>query len=147
MKITYILTLAFLVIASVWDIRTRTIPRLLTLLGAGMALAAMVCAGMTNRGTVASCILAAIPGVLLLALSWITEEQIGTGDGICVIIVGLMVGTPLIYLVLMAALLFSSVCAAGLLISRRGNSKSRMPWLPFLTAGLAVSVWTFGGTL
>lgn len=147
MKTTYIIALAFLVCASVWDLRTRTVPRPLLLIGAALALLVVAYQGVLERADVIPCILAALPGALLLALSWITEEQIGTGDGICAMIVGLLVGTPMIYLVLMAALLFSSVCAAGILISRKGTSKSRMPWLPFLAAGLAVSMWSLGGTI
>lgn len=145
MKMTYCVALAFLVLAGVQDLRTRTVSRYLLLLGAAAALAVVVCMGIQGWADVIPRLLAALPGALLLALAWMTQGQIGTGDGICVMITGLLVGTPMIYLVLMASLVFSSIWAAGLLVTRRGTRHSRMPWLPFLAAGMAVSMWIQGG--
>lgn len=147
MRNTDILALVFLVLGSIQDIRTRRIPRWFLAAGVLLALIMLVVQGSHDSSAIPSNLVAVIPGAMLLALAWITEEQIGVGDGLCVMIVGLLVGTPMIYLLLMTALLFSSAWAAGLLLTRRGTRCTRMPWLPFLAAGLAVSMWIRGGTL
>lgn len=147
MQTIHIVTLIYLIIGSILDIRSKVLPRRYLLSGAALALGLAGYQGIQSGTGAAWNLLGALPGVLLLALAWITQEQIGSGDGICVMIVGALIGTPLIYLVLMTAFLFSSICAAGLLVTRRGNKNSRMPWLPFLAAGLGVSLWAFGGAL
>lgn len=147
MKVTYIMALVYLAIGGVQDIRTRTVPHRYLLAGMLLAAAAVGVQGYREGTAVIANLFAAVPGVLLLALSWITRGEIGVGDGICVAIAGLLIGTPMIYLMLMLSLLFSSICAAGLLVTRRGTRHSRMPWLPFLAAGLAVSMWIWGGAV
>lgn len=147
MQTIHIVTLIYLIIGSILDIRSKVLPRRYLLSGAALALGLAGYQGMQSGIGAVWNLLGALPGLMLLALAWITQEQIGGGDGICVMIVGVLIGTPLIYLVLMTAFLFSSICAAGLLVTGKGTRDSRMPWLPFLTAGFAISLWTFGGAI
>lgn len=142
MMCVYAAVLLFLVPCSVWDVRTRTIPVWWLASGGVLSLVAagyQYCAG--NVG-IWEILMAISPGLGLLALSLITEQQIGVGDGICVLIPGLLVGTPAIYMITMLALLLSSGAAVTLLITHRGSRKSRMPWIPFVTVSvMLVMVW------
>lgn len=141
----YVITAAFLIPCTVWDIRSRVIP--IRWFGISAAVAAVVAGyeiyigsmGMLNLLTAIS------PGLGLLALSLITEQQIGAGDGICAIILGVLLGMPRIFVVIMAALLLSSGWAAFLLVSHRGSRRSRMPFIPFMAAGALIVMILKGG--
>lgn len=130
--------LVYLVPCSIWDVKTREIPILWMAAGGIIAVCAAVWYVATGETGAVNLLFAMSPGIFLLALSIITEQQIGAGDGISAAILGLLIGAPMIYMVLMGALLLSSIYAAGLLVLRKGSRHSRMPWIPFMTAGLLV---------
>lgn len=143
----YVAALAFLIPCSIWDIRTRQIPVLWLVAGGLVSLCAAGWSAMTGESGIVSMVFAMSPGMFLLALSIVTEQQIGVGDGISAAILGLFLGAPMIYMVLMGALFLSSICAAVLLISHRGARHSRMPWIPFMAAGVIVSILLEGGVI
>lgn len=130
-----VVALILLIPCSVQDIRTRTVPA--WWLAAGSAVALCMAGWLVHSGEteMVNLAFAGSPGVFLLALSMVTEQQIGMADGICAMILGMLIGSPWIYITLVISLILSSVCAGVLLMSRKGNSRTRMPWIPFLTAG------------
>lgn len=136
MKWTYLGAIAVLIPLSIRDARKRTIPARWLMIGAVLAIAAAGGDVYIGAAGIWDKIAATVPGLCLLALSIITEKQIGAGDGICAILLGLVTGVPAIYVVLSAALFFSSGYAALLIATRRGSRKSTMPWIPFMLAGM-----------
>lgn len=130
--------LLFLVPCSIWDIKTREIPTLWIIAGGTAAVSIGAWYVVSGEMGVMSLLFAMSPGIFLLALSVVTEQQIGAGDGISAAILGLLIGAPMIYMVLMGALILSSIYAAGLLVLRKGSRHSRMPWIPFMAAGLLI---------
>lgn len=142
-----IIALLFLVPCGIRDLRRRTVP--VSWLAAGALLAVVLAARRICGGeiTIWNPLFAASPGVLLLALSWMTERQIGVADGVAACILGVMLGSPAIYLALMSALVLSSGCSIVLLASRRGHRHTQIPWLPFLAAGVVVTAVVGGGVL
>lgn len=142
-----IAALLFLVPCGIRDLRTRTVPA--AWLAAG-GLCALLVAGSRIRGgeiSIWNPLLGLSPGVLLLALSWLTEQQIGMADGIAACIIGVMLGSPAVYLALTVALLLSSGCGMVLLAAHRANRRTRLPWLPFLAAGVVVTAVIGGSVL
>ena len=77
----------------------------------------------------------AIPGVMLLLLSIITKENIGYGDGLTVIVLGLWTGIWFTFYVLCAGLMLSGVYAAIYLVKKKGET---IPLIPFLLIGMEV---------
>lgn len=141
---SYIAALVFLIPCTVWDVRTREIPaQWLVVCGIASVMIA-VWSVMTGGEGIADIVLALSPGLFLIALAIVTEHQIGLADGISGSVLGLCLGSPAIYMVLMAALLLSSGYAAVLLVSHKGTRNSRMPWIPFLAAGV-IAAWILNG--
>lgn len=130
--------LVFLVPCSIWDIRTREIPVLWLAAGGLTAVGAAITLVASGETDAVNLLFAMSPGIFLIALSIVTERQIGAGDGIGATILGLFVGAPGVYIALMGALFLSSVFAAGLLLTHRGSRHSRIPWIPFMTAGMVL---------
>ena len=79
-----------------------------------------------------------IPGAFLLAISLCTRESIGYGDGWTVLALGILLGLWKCFVVVFAGFLFSAIFSLILLVLRRVNGKSRLPFLPFITMGLGV---------
>ncbi len=81
---------------------------------------------------------AALPGLFLLVLAWLTKESIGYGDGISVILLGGMVGLRNCIWVLCISLLLLSLAGLVLLVIKRVDRKTKIPYLPFLLAAESV---------
>ena len=71
-------------------------------------------------------------GVLSLLVSKVTEEAIGYGDSVAIMILGGYLGFWKVVGVLAAAIFTSGVCSV--ILSLRGRVKT-MPFFPFLTLG------------
>lgn len=143
----YVIPMIFLIPCSIHDIRTRSVPMVWLVIGG--ACAVLVGGSRVYLGTTSvwNLLVALSPGALLLALSWLTRQQIGYGDGIAVSILGIMLGSPGIYLALMLALVLSSLWSIGILATRRGNRHTQLPWLPFLAAGVVITALIGGGAM
>lgn len=79
----------------------------------------------------------ALPGLFFLFLSKATKEQIGYGDGLLLVILGISLGIEhMVWLLLLALFLVFFAAACFFL---RGKRKERIPFTPFLFLGMAVS--------
>lgn len=136
----YIVTLIFLIPCSVWDVRTRRVPIWWLATGCMAGIAVSLGLIVTGEALIWNLAFAISPGVFLIALSIVTEQQVGMGDGICALILGFLLGIPEIYAALIIALLLSSIYAGMLLITRRGSRRTRMPWIPFMTMGVVTVI-------
>ena len=73
-----------------------------------------------------------IPGIVMLLAGRIGEDCIGIADGVMLVILGLLYGLKPCIQMLLTALLFAGVFAIVLIVSRRADRKSRIPFYPFL---------------
>lgn len=130
--------LIYLSVCTVFDIRKKEIP--LILLGVGMAAAVGVTIWRIGNGTVfaAQIIWSLLPGLFFLLVSWCTKEKVGYGDGILLLITGLMVGFYLCFTDLCISLFLSSFFGVLLLFFHKAQKNSRIPFVPFLTMGMGV---------
>lgn len=125
----------FLIIGSILDIKNKKLP-LLYLLLFGIAGILALCMGMPMEPAII--FRALLPGLFLLVVGAVTREGIGYGDGVVVLIMGLLLGAKLCAGAVLAGLFLSALCSCLLLILKRVNGKSRIPYIPFLAAGLGV---------
>lgn len=130
-----IIAAVFLILCAAIDIKSREIPVWIIILF-GISAAAYI--GICGQIQLVSIAYSLIPGASLLALSLCTKESIGYGDGWIVLILGIFTGVETCLLIVTAALIFSALSAAVLLMLKKVNGKSRIPFLPFLTMGLGV---------
>jgi len=79
-----------------------------------------------------------VPGLLLLLLSRISRTSVGTGDGITVLALGLMLGLSLELTALVLGLFLSAVLCTILLLLRKVSRSSALPFLPFLFLSHAI---------
>lgn len=76
----------------------------------------------------------AIVGFLCIALGKLTKEALGYGDGYLLLAIGLMIGGRNNSILLVGSLFLSAFFAIGILIFKKGNRKSKIPFVPFLLA-------------
>lgn len=80
---------------------------------------------------------AAVPGflfsILLFVLSFLTKEAIGMGDAFAVLLCACYLPFYSLFLIFVAGLFMAGVVGVFLILIRRGNRKTEIPYLPFLT--------------
>ena len=135
---------------SVKDVRTFRVPGWLILGGGVLGIVFNLMFTMTKMTDVSPegwaivrILLGTLPGVFLLLITYITKA-VGYGDGLVLIVLGMVVGLQKAVLLLAIALFLAALCSVLLLVLRRVRKNSRLPFLPFLTVGWLL-VGTVGG--
>ena len=117
---------------TITDIKKKKIILSLTAVCMAAGVAIRLYEGELWKPETALCLL---PGILVIALAYISQGGIGHGDGLLILSLGMLLGiTGLIQLLtisLIAAGLFSLV----LLITGKAGKKTAIPFVPFLFAG------------
>lgn len=131
---------SFLGICCCYDLKLRKIPG--WLLYTGILLGTLYWGILKMAGQVswAALPVSLLPGGVILFYSYITEGKIGIGDGLLVMPAGLMQQWQRCTAEIIGACLLTFFLAAGLLISRKGNRNTRIPFAPFFLAAV-VLVW------
>lgn len=132
MSLVYILQGIILAAAGIEDLRKKEIHILYI---AGMFVTAIIGILFMPEKNVFSIFGGLSIGLCMIGLSVITEEQIGRGDGLVVAALGLMLGARNGLTMLCMASLIQSVVSVGFLITRKGNKKTKVPFVPALFAG------------
>lgn len=129
-----------MIVFSVLDIRRKEIPAipLFIYLGTGIVF------GLLN-GYLNEMLLTSLPGLFLIMLSFLSGEKIGYGDGITTCALGIWVGIDITMATLVVGMLSIGFMASVLIVRRRvklhkGCDSERIPFIPFLLLGLAVSI-------
>jgi len=78
-----------------------------------------------------------IPGVFYLLMGRISGDQIGRGDGLTILVLGLFAGLPDTVLITAAAQFVCAVLAGLMLVMKRADRNTRIPFVPFLLAAAA----------
>lgn len=85
-----------------------------------------------------------LAGSIFLLMSRVTHQQIGTGDGILLIIAGGYLGIFSFIEFVMYAFFIAALAAIVLLCIRKMDRKRKMPLIPFLFAGFLLCEWIGG---
>ena len=127
-----IAVILMLILLSVSDLKSHTIPVLPVLVFAAVMTAVHLSAGDLPAVRIFTGML---PGLFLLAVSLASRSSIGTGDGIAVAACGAAIGFSSELASLTAALVLCCAYSIVLLIRKKAGRKDTLPFLPFLTAG------------
>ena len=84
--------------------------------------------------TAAEVICGAGIGGLVLMLALVSREAVGAGDGMILIVAGIILGVWGVLELLMTALLLTGIAALFLLVVKRKGRAYRLPFVPFLLA-------------
>ena len=124
---------AFLLILSIQDLKHRTISLipviLLGIVNAGLCVA-------TGRG-LKDVILGVIPGVFAIMLSLGTRGKLGLGDGLVLLVSGLVFDWNRVLSVWLLALVLSALFGLVLILMKKASIKTALPFVPFLFTGFA----------
>ena len=125
-----------LLVGSFYDVRHKTIP--LRVLGAGGIWAVINSIFLVGENGVLPALQTILGGMLpgagLLLLGFLTEKKVGYGDGIVLIIMGILEGGQTVFLTFCVGLFLQSLFAVLLVILKKADKQTKIPFLPFLLA-------------
>ncbi len=82
-----------------------------------------------------------IVGFIILILAIVTKEKIGIGDGFVLCALGIGYRLEEMISMLGISLFLIAICAIGLLILKKANKKTELPFLPYLFIGYFLTIW------
>lgn len=132
MEVTFILQsilLSFLAVLTFYDLKYKKIPVWLLLL---MAIAGIIYAIKIGDCGSISRYMGSCVGLLFLGFSFLSHEAIGRGDAFLFVILGWFLGIYFLIFLLFVAFTLSAVFSMFLLLIKKGNYKTSIPFLPFL---------------
>ena len=86
-------------------------------------------------------VLGILPGIVLLILAICSDGKIGMGDGLVVCILGIGYTVEEIISMLGISFFFAAMCSIGLLIVKKADRKTELPFLPYLFIGHFLVHW------
>ena len=138
-----IIFIIFLCTCTVFDIRKKEIPIHLILIGLISSFGVIIWQIFEGTVSVTGVGVSFLPGLFFLLISFFTKEKIGYGDGLILIISGLILGFYQCFLGLCISLICSSVFAMLLLVLHKVKRDSKLAFVPFLTIGIGVSFFVY----
>jgi leader peptidase (prepilin peptidase)/N-methyltransferase len=105
-----------------------------------VAVAGMVLCFMQSPEDAVFALLGALPGAVVLLLAYATGEKIGYGDGFVLMGSGVLLGLRMNLLMLLFGLFLAALNSIWILIRKKGNRKTEIPFVPFLVPGLTLSI-------
>ena len=129
--------ICYLIILSIYDIKTRKIPAVWLAIGGVAALANLVymCLCQPSLELCPDILKSWGPGLLMLAAGRLSGK-IGSGDGCVLLVAGSILGSVKMMAVFTGSLLLAAVTAAVLLVFRMAGKNDKIPFMPFLAVSL-----------
>lgn len=121
--------LLFLAVLTYYDLKYKKIPAWLLLL---MAVTGMIYVIKIGDYKNLSRYMGILVGLVFFALALLSHEAIGKGDALLFLILGWFLGMYQTIFLLFVAFFLSAVFAGFLLLIKKGNFKTSLPFLPFL---------------
>lgn len=123
----------FLLLCSVQDIKEKKISVKMLVLSGGLFLALSLLFDeiswerrMENM----------LPGVIAFMTAFLTREQVGYGDAVCLVVLGSVVSADILWGAILGGLFLLSACSVVLLMRKKAGRNTTLPFIPFLTAGI-----------
>lgn len=130
---------AVLAIQSIYDIRKKQIPLLVTLLGSLVGFILWIIAGNITWMRLS----AFLPGMVCLLFAKISREAIGYGDGLILCMMGIYLEIDKLISLCLWAFLFAGLVALFLLVFGKKKGKQEIPFIPFLLIAFGVEVYFY----
>ena len=136
-SVRFALVFIVLVIEALKDFRKKEVN--IPILGI-MAIAAMIMVFLGKDISVSNAIIGLAEGVLLILVSVMTKGQIGIGDGILLAACGLMLGGKDNMVMFFFACLSSAIVSVLIMIIKKADKKTKIPFVPFMIPGFLIMV-------
>ena len=131
-KIVHICLIIILGVICVFDIKRKKIPVYMLII---LAAAGIISNFTVGEFDIEKRIIAMLPGMILLIVSMITKKQIGYGDGMIILIMGLYIDIDDILSIVLSSFLLSSIAAIILMTVFKKKKNFEMAFSPFLLIG------------
>ena len=131
-KIVHICLIIILGVICVFDIKRKKIPVYMLIV---LAAAGIISNFTVGEFDIEKRIIAMLPGIILLIVSMITKQQIGYGDGLIILIMGLYIDIDDILSIVLSSFLLSSIAAIILMTVFKKKKNFEMAFSPFLVIG------------
>lgn len=131
-KIIHICLIIILGVICVFDIKRKKIPVYMLIV---LAAAGIISNFTVGEFDIEKRIIAMLPGMILLIVSMITKQQIGYGDGMIILIMGLYIDIDDILSIVLSSFLLSSIAAIILMTVFKKKKNFEMAFSPFLLIG------------
>lgn len=131
-KIVHICLIIILGVICVFDIKRKKIPVYMLII---LAAAGIISNFTVGEFDIEKRIIAMLPGMILLIVSMITKQQIGYGDGMIILIMGLYIDIDDILSIVLSSFLLSSIAAIILMTVFKKKKNFEMSFSPFLLIG------------
>lgn len=82
-----------------------------------------------------------LPGAFFAVVSIVTGGKLGMGDAIVLLGLGLGLGTIRTVYMIVFALLLNCIVAIVLVMLKKANRHTRIPFVPFITAGMGLMAY------
>lgn len=131
-KIVHICLIIILGVICIFDIKRKKIPVYMLII---LAAAGIISNFTVGEFDIEKRIIAMLPGMILLIVSMITKQQIGYGDGMIILIMGLYIDIDDILSIVLSSFLLSSIAAIILMTVFKKKKNFEMAFSPFLLIG------------
>ena len=136
-SVRFALVFIVLVIEALKDFRKKEVN--IPVLGI-LVVAAMVMIFLGKDISVSNAIIGLAEGLLLILVSVMTKGQIGIGDGILLAACGLMLGGKDNMVMFFFACLSSAIVSVLIMIIKKADKKTTIPFVPFMIPGFLIMV-------
>lgn len=136
MSLVHLIIAIWLLTISILDIKSRRVSAWLLAIGGAVILLAVF--GCSEVGEYLGMLKGMLPGILLLAVAFFTGKA-GYGDGIVLLVLGAASKGKGVVL-LGTSLFLISIFSIVLLVLRKANRNTRIPYLPFLAAAWLLTI-------
>ena len=141
MKIIYGMTAVIMLLLGVEDIRKKEISWWKLMVLGGMCLAGCVMLPDKNLWSMAGGVTL---GLCMVGFSMLSKGQIGIGDGIVIAQLGGLLGARGCLVMLCIASCFMAVVSIVLLLCKKGNRQTTLPFVPALLGGYLTTLAVMG---
>lgn len=129
----------FLIVGMVWDFKNKSIPKKYVYAWSLVAITYVIFY-LINGKSILDMVIALIPGIVSLFLSFVTKEQIGIGDGIVILLTGFFLNIKDVMGMVFVAFIVLTIVTMVFLVTHLVSGKSRIPFIPFLFVGHLVCI-------
>ncbi len=127
--------------ASIYDIVKKEIPIVFLCCSGGLSICYVLAEMFIKKIELLSVLPALIPGAFFLMLFFVSSGSIGAGDGIFLLCISAPFGFWGTFTGALIGLFCSAVFSIVVLVMGRGNRRTKLPFVPFITIGLGVCTY------
>ena len=125
----------FLIIGTISDIRSRSVSKLLLVASGSSGILISIITGQTETGSLMNWLYGLLLGGVFIAISLISDNKLGMGDAISILIIGIYLGGCDSALAVLYAMMISAFFSVIIISLKKGSRNTELPFMPFLLSG------------